>query len=128
MPPNIPQFLESQLQFLRSSLHWKELLTLTSVHRTTFLPSVHSSQFCSIFSPKPLPSPLCPRSPCPFLHQRRTGRQSAEHSITRCKKSRYKPSCQGWRRELIRRKGSQEQGKVRATLTPTVRNPTRPPS
>ena len=48
---------------------------------------------------------------------------STGHSVTRCNKTRHKPSYQGWTRQPSRRKRVPRVGKkVRDTCTPTVRS------
>lgn len=129
MPLNNPRFLSVSYDFY-VAVHIGKSLSLLPQYI-----GLHSSSPSTPPSSVPSSSPnhcCLPSLLDPLLlfsiRKSRPPRLSTEHSITRYKKSRYKPSYQGWRKELIRRKGSQEQGKVRATLTPPVRNPTKPPS
>ena len=64
---------------------------------------------------------------CPSISlQKRAGLPviSTQHGVTRYKKTKNKPSYQGWTRKRVPRAGK----RVRDTPTPTVRSPTKIPS
>jgi hypothetical protein len=90
-------------------------------------------------SPPPTSPRTNPTSPLPeisslsspFSHQKRAGLPviSNKHSVTRCSKTRHRPSHQGWTRPHSRRKRVPQAGsRVRDNSTPTVRSVTETPS